>query len=56
MYATPYHLLFIIKSNIGAETKELTHEDAYALVRRHLCYFLNAGEVTLANMVRFDLL
>ena len=30
MYAIPYHLFFIINSNIGAETKEVTHEDAWA--------------------------
>ena len=44
MYATPYHLLFNIKSNIDAETQELTHEDAYASVRRQLHYFPNDSE------------
>ena len=50
-----YTLSFIIKNNIGAETQELTHKDACALVRRQLHYFLNATEVTLVNMVRFGL-
>ena len=45
-----YTLSFIIKSNIGAETQELTHKDACALVRRQLHYFLNATEVTLVNI------
>ena len=49
-----YTLSFIIKSNIGAETRELSHEDACALVRRQSHYFRNASEVMLANMIRFD--
>ena len=36
-----FTLSFIINSNIGAETKKLTHEDVCALARRQLYYFLN---------------
>ena len=50
-----YALSFIINSNIGNETQELTHDDACALVRRQLHYFSNGSEVTLANMVEIDL-
>ena len=34
IYATPYHLFFVIKSNIGAETQGLIHEDA-CVARQH---------------------
>ena len=50
-----YALSFIIKSNIGTETQELTHEDSCALARRQLHNFVNAGEVTLANITKIDL-
>ena len=38
-----FTLSFIINSNIGAETKMLTHEDVCALVRQQLHYFPNAN-------------